>query len=288
MSIDVNAVVGKEMASIPFSWEHRDTILYALGVGIGVGVSPVDENVLRYTYENENLRVLPSFGVVPAFPALTGIFGVPGFDINPMMILHGEQYTEILCDQIPTKADTTTTSRVQAVYDKGKGALAVLEAVTTTTDGQDLFKNVFGIFIRGEGGFGGESGPPPGNDRPERAPDHTLEYPTMTHQAILYRLSGDYNPLHIDPDFAALGGFDRPILHGMCTYGNCARGAIDAVCGGDPNRLRSIKARFATPVMPGETIIVDLWKESDTKYILGARVKERGVDVVKNAAVVIR
>lgn len=288
MPIDVKAVVGQAMDAIPFSWEHRDTILYALGVGVGVDVSAVDESVLRYTYENQNLKVLPSFGVVPAFPTLTGIFSVPGFDINPMMILHGEQYTEILCDEIPTQASTKTAGRVQAVYDKGKGALVVLEAITTTDEGQDLFKNVFGVFIRGEGGFGGESGPAPGNDAPDRAPDHTIEYPTMSHQAILYRLSGDYNPLHIDPEFAALGGFDRPILHGMCTYGNCARGAIDTVCGGDPTRLRSMKARFATPVMPGETIVVELWKDSDTNYIMRAKVKERGVEVVKNAAVTIR
>jgi acyl dehydratase len=287
MPIDVKAVVGREMEAIPFAWTQRDVILYALGVGVGVGVSPVDENVLRYTYEKD-LKVLPSYGVVPAFPALTGIFGVPGFDINPMMILHGEQETEILCEEIPTDADTKTTSRVLNVYDKGKGALIVLEAVTSTADGRDLFRNTFGIFVRGEGGFGGESGPPPGNEAPEREPDHTLEYPTMSHQAILYRLSGDYNPLHIDPEFAAFGGFDKPILHGLCTYGNCVRGAVDAVCGGDPTRLASIKARFASPVMPGETIAVDLWKEDDKAFILRARVKERGVDVVKNGRVTLR
>lgn len=287
MPIDVQRVVGAEMGAIPFNWRDKDIILYALGLGVGYQEDVVGESVLKYTFEN-CLEVIPTWGVIPAFPALGGIMGVPGMDINPMMILHGEQTTEVLCDKIPTSADTLTSTRIVNVYDKGKGALIVLEAVTSTADGRDLFRNTFGIFVRGEGGFGGESGPPPGNEAPEREPDHTLEYPTMSHQAILYRLSGDYNPLHIDPEFAAFGGFDKPILHGLCTYGNCVRGAVDAVCGGDPTRLASIKARFASPVMPGETIAVDLWKEDDKAFILRARVKERGVDVVKNGRVTLR
>ena len=286
MPIDVKKVLGAALDDTRGEWTEKDVILYALGVGIGVGVSPVDPGVLQYTYEN-GLKVLPTFGVVPVFACLTSTLGIPGFDVNPMMILHGEQYLEVLCDEIPTRAKIVNSAKVAGIYDKGKGALITVDTLTKTEAGKPLFKNVFSIFARGEGGFGGESGPPPGNEPPARAPDKSIAHPTLTHQAILYRLSGDYNPLHIDPQFAALGGFDRPILHGLCTFGNVGRAVIEAYCADDPRKFRSIKVRFAAPVMPGETIITEMWKVSATEIICSARVKERDVEVVKNAKVTI-
>jgi len=140
MSIDVHKVLGQELAAMPFEWKERDIILYALGLGVGVGEVPTSEGVLRYTYENQ-LKAIPTYGVVPAFPALTGVLSVPGFEINPMMILHGEQYTEVLCKEVPTHADTVTSAKVTGIFDKGKGALVTLEATTSSKAGEDLFRN---------------------------------------------------------------------------------------------------------------------------------------------------
>ena len=289
MPIDRNAVTGKEFEATRFEWTEKDVILYALGLGVGVGESPTDSAVLQYTYENyeTGLKVIPTFGVVPTFSCLTGAIGIPGFDVNPMMILHGEQYLEVLANEVPTRAQVINTARITQVYDKGKGALVIIEAITKTQAGEPIFRNEYSVFIRGEGGFGGESGPPPGNEPPARGPDAAVAHQTLPHQAILYRLSGDYNPLHIDPQMAAIAGFDRPILHGLCTFGSVARAVIQAMCNNDPRRFRSIKARFAAPVFPGETIVTDMWKESATEIIVRARVAQRDVEVVKNARVVI-
>ena len=286
MPIDVKAVVGKEFEATRFEWTEKDVILYALGLGVGVGEPQTDPKVLQYTYENA-LKVIPTFGVVPTFSCLAGAIGIPGFDVNPMMILHGEQYLEVLASEVPTRAKVINTAKITDVFDKGKGALVIIEAMTKTENGEPIFRNEYSVFIRGEGGFGGEGGPPPGNEPPSRNPDASIAYPTLTHQAIIYRLSGDYNPLHIDPQMAAMGGFEKPILHGLCTFGNVARAVIEAVCDNRPECFRSIKVRFAAPVYPGETIITDMWKESDTDVIVRARVEERDVEVVKNAKVTI-
>lgn len=277
MALDLSAV-GKELAPSTFEYTDRDVMLYALGVG-----ATTDD--LEFVYE-KNLKVLPTFAVVPAFPALMGIGQVLQF--NPVMLLHGEQAIE-LKGPIPTSGKLTTQGRISAIWDKGSGGLVEIDADTKTEDGNLLFTNHFGAFIRGEGGFGGERGPSASkkNVAPERAPDHTVEYKTSTDQAALYRLSGDRNPLHIDPDFAKMGGFDKPILHGLCSFGFAGRAILQACCGGDPDRLKAFEVRFSGVVYPGETIVTDMWEESSGRYIVASRTAERGEAVIANAAATI-
>jgi len=284
MPIELSKALGAELPPSRYSWNEDALILYALGSGVGIDVDQTSPGVLQYAYEN-GLKALPTFGVIPAFPALMGMMNLPGLSFNPMMLLHGEQYLEVVKRPIPTSATATTRARVKAIYDKGKGALVILAATTTDDSGAVLFENEFGIFLRGEGGFGVESGPGPGNETPSRPPDAVVEYPTITQQALLYRLSGDKNPLHADPGFAAMGGFDKPILHGLCTFANVGRAVIQACAGDDPTRFRAIKVRFVRPVMPGQAITTEMWRESDHDVLVQA--KAGGQVVISNAKVTL-
>ncbi|HKY14664.1 MAG TPA: MaoC/PaaZ C-terminal domain-containing protein [Microthrixaceae bacterium] len=281
MPIDLDKAVGAELPGDQFTWDADRVILYHLG--IGAGVPPTDPEELAYTYEG-NLKVLPSFGVVPVFGALIGMMSLEGFEVNPMMILHGEQDI-VVHRPLPTSATVANTGRVTGVYDKGKGALVVVE--TETRDGGELLcTNRFSSFIRGEGGFGGESGPAPGNTPPERDPDVVVESTTLPQQALLYRLSGDKNPLHADPSFAAMGGFDKPILHGLCSFGIVCKAAVDHVLDGDVAAVSRYQARFSGVVFPGETIVTSAWREGD-QVVLSASTKERGTPVLTNAAITL-
>ncbi len=298
MPMDPSKAVGTKLKDSEFSWNPDKLILYALGVGVGVGQDPCDKKkVLQYAYEN-GLKALPTYGVMPVFAGMGGIMGLPGLSFNPMMLLHGEQYTEILSPPFPVTGTIVNEGVVTGVFDKGKdeatgkakGAVITIEFNSKDKNtGKPFLKNIFSAFIRGEGGFakpGDPKAPEPGNQAPGRAPDAVVEYPTMTHQAILYRLSGDKNPLHIDPMMAKMGKFDKPILHGLCTFGNVGRAAIEAFADNNPEKFKSIKVRFAAPVYPGETIVVKMWKESGTKVLCEAFVKERDMlKVISNAAV---
>ena len=228
--------------------------------------------------------VLPTFGVVPPFPALTGIIGLEGVDINLAMLLHGEQYLE-LYRPIPVEGKLTSYPKIAALYDKGKGALIEIEVVTRDTKEEPVFLNRFGVFIRGEGGFGGDKGPEPGFVPPEREPDKVLSLPTLPQQALLYRLSGDFNPLHADPNFAAMGGFPRPILHGLCTMGFACRAVLREYCNNDPARFKAMKVRFSRHVFPGENIVTEMWQEKPDEVILRSKTAERGEYCLTNAAV---
>jgi acyl dehydratase len=211
----------------------------------------------------------------------------PGFDINPAMILHGE-HEIILHDPIPTAGTVTQTGRVTEVLDKGKGALAVIEVVSVLEKtGLPLFTNRASIFIRGEGGFGGDSGPPTVDLTPERAPDHVVESPTLPQQALLYRMaSGDKNPLHADPGFAAFAGFDRPILHGLCTFGMVCKAAVDHAVEAGPSVVETFRARFSGVVYPGETLVTSIWDEGESVAVR-ADVKEREATVITNGNIVL-
>lgn len=262
-------IVGKELPPQTFEYTQRDVMLYALGVGAGL-----DE--LDFIYE-KNLKVLPTFAVIPAFPVMGGLGSVITF--NPALLLHGEQGIR-LNGPIPTSGKLTTTGKIAAVWDKGSGAVVVIESETRDESGKALFSNTASVFLRGEGGFGGERGPSgPKNVPPDRAPDATVSYTTLPIQAALYRLSGDRNPLHIDPEFAKLGGFDRPILHGLCTFGHVGRAILHTYAGSDPARFKSMEARFSGVVFPGETITTEMWKESGGKVYFQAKT-ERGELVI--------
>ena len=282
MPIDPSNALGAELPAADGSWSQDEVILYHLGVGAGVPAT--DPSELEYTYE-KNLKVLPSFGVVPVFGSLGGLGGIPGLEFNYAMLLHGEQDIEIH-QPLPVAAKITSKGKVAGLYDKGKAALAILEVATSEQGGAPLFTNRFSLFLRGEGGFGGESGPKAGNLPPEREPDHVVESPTLPQQALLYRLCGDKNPLHADPEFAKMGGFDTPILHGLCSFGMVCKAAVDAALGGDTSKVTRYQARFAGVVFPGETIVTSLWKEGD-KILVNAKTKERGTPVITNSAITI-
>jgi acyl dehydratase len=248
-------------------------------------VPPTDEKELEYTYE-QRLKVLPSFGVLPVFPILGGMIGIEGMSFNPMMLLHGEQDITIH-KPLPPQAKVESAGKIIGIYDKGKGATVVIQADTKDENGEPLCTNVFTAFIRGEGGFGGESGPQPGNEAPDRAPDIVVESPTLPQQALLYRLSGDRNPLHIDPAMAALGGFDTPILHGLCSFGIVCKAVVDGALDSDVTKVARYQARFAGVVFPGETIVTSMWREGD-QVLIRAATKERDSAVITNAAITVK
>ena len=282
MPVDVDKVLGTQLGGGVAEWDEDRVILYH--VGIGAGVPPTDPNELQYTYEAQ-LKVLPSFGVLPVFQTLGGLIGVEGLSFNPMMLLHGEQDI-VLHQPLPVRAKVENSGKVVGVYDKTKGATIVIETETKDENGQPLCTNYFTVFLRGEGGFGGDPGPPPGNVAPDREPDVVVESPTLPQQAAIYRLSGDKNPLHIDPAMAALGGFDKPILHGLCSFGIVCKAAVDNALDGDVTKVARYAARFSGVVFPGETIVTSMWREGET-LLLAAKTKERDTPVITNSAITI-
>ena len=254
-----------------FSWTSKDSLLYAMGVGAGVSDPTGFE--LEFTTENSNdvtQRALPTQVVV------MGGGSTPGFgDFNPVHLLHAEQAIT-LHQPVPAAGTAVATGRVGPIYDKGKAALVYLETDVADLDGNPIWNTRSGLFIGGEGGWGGDRGPATEWHLPDRDADHVVAYPTRPDQALLYRLNGDRNPLHSDPTFAAAAGFDKPILHGLCTYGFTGRALLHALCDSDPARFGSMGGRFKSPVVPGETLEVHAWEE-EGRVMFQTRVGDRVV-----------
>jgi acyl dehydratase len=257
MPLDLSAV-GRTSEPYERSWTSADALLYALGVGAGQQ-DPLRE--LEFTTENSDgvdQQVLPTFGIVLAQAGSTRERVAIG-DFDPAMLVHAEQAVT-LHRPLPVEGALRVTGTVTGIYDKGKGALVVTESTGVSPfTGEKLVTTRSSAFIRGEGGFGGSRGPAADWTAPDRAPDHKVTYPTRADQALLYRLSGDRNPLHSDPAFAARAGFDRPILHGLCTYGVTGRALLHTLCGSDPARFGSMAGRFSRPVYPGDELTVSVW-----------------------------
>ena len=286
--IDVDTALGYEFPPQTSSYDEKDLALYALGVG--AGANPLDTTELQFVYENDgNFRALPTFGVVPA---LRMVFEMakkgetaPGLNYGFDRILHGEQYTEVR-RPLPPHAKLTHKAKIKEIFDKGKGAVVVTAISSLDEDGNELVYNELTTFVRGAGGWGGDRGPSvESNVAPDRKPDASVTEKISEGQALLYRLSGDINPLHVDPAFAKAFGFDKPILHGLCTFGYAARHVIKEMAKNDPRYFKSIKVRFSDSVFPGETLMTEMWKESDGKIVFRCKVKERDKVVISNAAI---
>src|SRR5436305_6165519 len=268
-----------------YAYSDREVMLYA--VGIGMGANPMDEKELAYVNEAafspRELKVVPTFASVAAWGANPG-----EMNLNRLMVVDGEH--DITFHQpLPVAANITAASSVLGAWDKGKekGAVILHQTVLRNEKGEAMATLVASRFARGDGGFGGPSeGQPEPHKVPSRAPDKTIDISTRPDQALVYRLCGDRNPLHSDPEFARRAGFPRPILHGMCTYAITCRGILQTYPDYDPSAFRQHAARFSAPVYPGETVTIDLWKDGDV-ISFEAKVKARNVSVIKSGKTVL-
>jgi acyl dehydratase len=268
-------ILSTEEPARTFSWSDRETMLYALA--IGMGEDPENGDELPFVYE-KNLKAVPTLATVVAWGAN---IGAEKIGLNRALTVHGEE-SITWHRPIPATGSVIASSRVVAAYDKGeKGAVVEREMQLCDVDGTLLVSMIRTAFARGDGGFGGPSETPPPHQVPTRAADLVLEFATRPEQALLYRLCGDRNPLHADPAVAKAGGFPRPILHGLCTYGICCRAILQAYCGYEPERMKTLSARFSAPVLPGDRIAVRLWKDHDI-VSFEATVPARDVTVIKS------
>lgn len=273
------SAVGVKVGPSSFTYEPKDVILYALGVGASVQ----DEDGLKFLYENdEDFTPLPTFSIVPSQAVMFGgnlWSNIPGWSVDLTKLLHGEMYIECV-KPLASGATLNTSLEVVDVLDKKSGAVIIIDTLTTDESGETVAKAQWSTFHVGDGNFGG---PRTSNrlvplcDPPSRKPDATEEFKTDVDQAALYRLSGDRNPMHIDPSFAAMGGFQQPILHGLCSYGITCRIILKHFCGNDVSKFKAIKCRFAKPVLPGQTLVVNMWKEG-ARVFFTCSVKETGKD----------
>ena len=276
MPINYDEIMSMTSENVEISYSDKDSILYSLGVGLGN--DPMNMAELKYVYENSQVA-LPSMATNFQYhsPLLLKA------NINFILVVHGEQKLSFT-NPLPVSGDFISNAKVIGCYDKGAGKGAIIDVETTINlkkDNTEICKLVSTTFARGDGGFGGPESPKSEIFKPEGDPDFVHEIKTKPNQALIFRLSGDYNPLHSDPNFAKTAGFEKPILHGMCTYGIACRSVVESVCEGDAKRLKKFDCRFSSPVYPGETIVTEMWKNGSKVYYQ-SKVKERDKIVIKN------
>ena len=276
MTINYDEIMNLTSENVEISYSDKDSILYSLGIGLGN--DPMNLNELKYVYENSQ-SVLPSMATNFQYhsPLLLKT------NINFIMVVHGEQRLSIT-NALPVSGDFIANAKVIGCYDKGPARGAIIEVETTVKNkknNEEICKLVSTTFARGDGGFGGPDSPKKEIFIPDGEPDYVSEVSTKPDQALIFRLSGDYNPLHSDPNFAKAAGFEKPILHGMCTYGIACRSLVNEICENDASKLKRFDCRFSSPVYPGETIVTEMWKNDKVIYF-NSKVKERDKLVLKN------
>ena len=282
MTINYDEIMNLTSENVEISYSDKDSILYSLGIGLGN--DPMNLNELKYVYENSQ-SVLPSMATNFQYhsPLLLKT------NINFIMVVHGEQRLT-MTNALPVSGNFIANAKVIGCYDKGPARGAVIEVETTVKNkknNEEICKLVSTTFARGDGGFGGPDSPKKEIFIPDGEPDYVSEVSTKPDQALIFRLSGDYNPLHSDPNFAKAAGFEKPILHGMCTYGIACRSLVNEICENDASKLKRFDCRFSSPVYPGETIITEMWKKDKMIYF-NSKVKERDKLVLKNGVSVIK
>jgi len=277
MAIDYDKLMNFKIPEGTQRYTQKDTMLYALGLGFGA--DPVDKEQLKFVYE-QGLVAMPTMCVVLAHPGQW----ITETGIDYVRVVHGEQGLT-LHKPLPPEGNVISRAKMTAVLDKGadKGAVVYLTTELIDADKDELIAEMpRSIFARGDGGFGGPSGPAPElHEVPDGAPEKTCDIPTLPQAALIYRLSGDYNPLHADPDVATKAKYPQPILHGLCTYGCAARAVLATYCGNDPSKLVGFDVRFSSPVYPGETIQTEMWKNGNI-VSFQSRIVDRDVVVIKN------
>jgi acyl dehydratase len=280
MAINYERLKNWPFSEVEHDYRAKDTILYALGLGFGA--DPMDRDQLRFVYE-EGLQAVPTMATVLAYP---GQFAKnPESGIDWKRVVHGEQNV-VIHQPLPAAGTVVGRTVIEEIVDKGAGKGALLYSrrdVRDKASGALLASLRSTSFLRGDGGFGGPSGPTrPAHALPERAPDIVCDIATLPQAALIYRLSGDYNPLHADPEIATAAGFPRPILHGLCTFGVAGHALLRTLCGYDPTRLTRMEARFSSPVFPGETVRTEIWRDGQGRAGFRCRVVPRDVVVINN------
>lgn len=284
--VDLDQALNYQFEPVAFSYGKERVMHYALSVGSGSAANDPTELPFVYELNRSGFKALPTMAAIFPIEAMEQIVSIPGLKFNLMNLLHGEQYLEVK-RPLPVEGTVTNSAHVSQIYDKGSGALVVIDIHSQNEVGEEIAFSQSSLFIRGIGGFGGDRGPSGRiNIPPEREPDAIFRDKTNRNQALHYRIaSGDRNPLHADPELAAMVGFERPVLHGLCTFGFAGRAVLKEFAGNDPACFRSIKARFTKHVFPGESLLTEMWQESKTRILYQTKVIERDEVVLSNGAV---